>query len=117
MGTMLVALSEGVALAAASGLAPTDLLAVIDLGAIASPLTRMKGPGIAAGGPFPPAFPLKHQQKDLRLALALGDEHGQALPLAAAANAAFIAAKAAGHGDSDFAAVSTVVGKPAAARG
>ena len=35
---------------------------------------------------FPPSFPLKHQQKDLRLALALGDEVNQPLPMAASAN-------------------------------
>ena len=32
---------------------------------------RMKGPGMLQRS-YPPAFPLKHQQKDLRLALALG---------------------------------------------
>ena len=31
----------------------------------------MKGPGMIKGT-YPAAFPLKHQQKDLRLALALG---------------------------------------------
>jgi 3-hydroxyisobutyrate dehydrogenase-like beta-hydroxyacid dehydrogenase len=31
----------------------------------------MKGPSMAAGK-FDPAFPLKHQQKDMRLALELG---------------------------------------------
>jgi glyoxylate/succinic semialdehyde reductase len=31
----------------------------------------MKGPGMLQRS-YPPAFPLKHQQKDLRLALALG---------------------------------------------
>lgn len=35
---------------------------------------------------YPTAFPLKHQQKDLRLALELAHEHGQELPTAAAAN-------------------------------
>lgn len=35
---------------------------------------------------YAPAFPLKHQQKDMRLALALGDQLGQAMPTAAAAN-------------------------------
>ncbi|CAN1781370.1 Glyoxylate/succinic semialdehyde reductase 1, partial [Linum perenne] len=33
-----------------------------------------------------PAFPLKHQQKDMRLALALGDENAVSMPVAAAAN-------------------------------
>ena len=35
---------------------------------------------------FDPAFPLKHQQKDMRLALALGDEVGVSMPIAAASN-------------------------------
>ena len=36
-------------------------------------------------GAYPPAFPLKHQLKDLRLALELGAAAGQPLPVAAAA--------------------------------
>lgn len=35
---------------------------------------------------YAPAFPLKHQQKDMRLALALGDENAVPMPVAAAAN-------------------------------
>ena len=38
---------------------------------------------------YPTAFPLKHQQKDLRLALELAHEHGQELPTAAAANSLY----------------------------
>lgn len=37
-------------------------------------------------GSYSPAFPLKHQQKDMRLALALGDENALSMPVAAAAN-------------------------------
>ena len=58
-----------------------------------------------AAGSYLPAFPLKHQQKDLRLALALGDAAAQKLPLAAAANELYKEARAAGHADSDFSAV------------
>ena len=58
---------------------------MVALGAIASPMYAAKMPAMARGGPgaFPAAFPLKHQQKDLRLALALGDELAlvRALPL------------------------------------
>ena len=36
-------------------------------------------------GAYPTAFPLKHQLKDLRLALKLGAAVGQPLPVAAAA--------------------------------
>lgn len=35
---------------------------------------------------YPTAFPLKHAQKDVRLALELAHQHGQQLPTAAAAN-------------------------------
>lgn len=35
---------------------------------------------------YSPAFPLKHQQKDMRLAVALGDENAVPMPVAAAAN-------------------------------
>lgn len=56
-----------------------------DLGAIANPMFRLKGPAMIQRS-FPPAFPLKHQQKDMRLALALGDEHAVSMPVAAAAN-------------------------------
>ena len=56
-------------------------------------------------------------QKDLRLALALGDTLAQPLPVAAAANEAFKAARALGHGDSDFAAVYEATRSPAAGGG
>lgn len=71
MGSMMAAFAEGMALADTAGLKQEDLLEVLDLGAMSNPMFRMKGPGIVAEK-FPPAFPLKHQQKDLRLALAMG---------------------------------------------
>jgi 3-hydroxyisobutyrate dehydrogenase-like beta-hydroxyacid dehydrogenase len=97
--------SEGVSLAQAAGLEGSDLLAVLELGAISAPMFKMKGPALIKGGPFVTAFPLKHQQKDLRLALELGAAAGVPLPVAAAANAQFVRALAEGHGDEDFAAV------------
>lgn len=56
-----------------------------DLGGIANPMFRLKGPTMIQGS-HSPAFPLKHQQKDMRLALALGDETATSMPVAAAAN-------------------------------
>ena len=112
MGSMMTALSEGITLAQASGLDAADLLTVLDCGAIANPMFRMKGPGMAAGGPYPPAFPLKHQQKDMRLALALSEALGVSMPVAAAANEAYKRARADGHGDEDFAAVHAYATKP-----
>lgn len=107
MGEMMVALSEGLALSEAAGLEHADLLEVLSLGAMANPMFALKGPAMSARS-YPPAFPLEHQQKDLRLALALGEEVGQPLPLAAAANAAFLEACERGLARSDFSAVMEV---------
>jgi len=62
-----------------------ELLFWQDLGAIANPMFRGKGPAMLKSN-HSPAFPLKHQQKDMRLALALGDENAVSMPVAAAAN-------------------------------
>jgi hypothetical protein len=59
-----------------SGLKKQDMIDVIALGAIAAPMYALKGPAMAKQT-YPTAFPLKHQQKDMRLALALGDEVGK----------------------------------------
>lgn len=112
MCSVMNAFSEGIVLANKSGLDPHTLLDVLvsigdsqvsvslktytskfsesysfsqDLGAIANPMFKMKGPAMIKNS-YPPAFPLKHQQKDMRLALALGDENAVPMPVAAAAN-------------------------------
>jgi len=110
MGSMMGAFCEGMCLAKEAGLKQEDLLDVLSLGAMANPMFAMKGPGMIAGN-FPPAFPLKHQQKDMRLALALGDQLDQKLPVAAAANETFKDAKGRGEGDNDFSAVYNAVKK------
>ena len=58
-------LAAGLALARECGLQQDDLVEVLKLGAIACPMFALKGPAMAAGA-YPPAFPLKHQQKDMR---------------------------------------------------
>lgn len=104
MGTMITAFSEGLALAAKSGLSSQDLLEVLDAGAMSNPMFRMKGE-LMTKGEFSPAFPLKHMQKDLRLALQLGDDMKQPLMASAAANEVFKRAKEMGLSDDDFSAV------------
>lgn len=104
MGGMMTIFCEGLALAQKAGLAGADLLDVLDSGALANPMFKLKG-GQMAQGVFDPAFPLKHMQKDLRLAVALGDALNQPLPSAAAANESFKRAKAQGLSDQDFCAV------------
>lgn len=111
MGGMLTALCEGMALASGSGLDTAQFLEVLDSGAVSNPMFRLKGPQIAAHKDFPAAFPLKHMQKDLRLALRLAEELGQPLFATATINELFKAALAEELGDSDFAAVCRVIHK------
>ena len=106
---MLTALSEGIALAAGSGLDTAQLLDILDSGAVANPMFRLKGPQIAANREFPTAFPLKHMQKDLRLALQLAEEVGQPLFVTATINELYKKALAENLGDADFAAISRVI--------
>jgi 2-hydroxy-3-oxopropionate reductase len=65
---------------------------------------RLKG-GLIARGDFTVAFPLKHMQKDLRLAVGLGDQLSQPLFSAAAANEGFKRAREMGLGEEDFSAL------------
>jgi len=107
----LTALCEGLSLAVKSGIDPAQLLEVLDAGAVANPMFRLKGPQIAGNKEFPVAFPLKHMQKDLRLALRLAEEVGQPLFATATINELYKVALAIGCGDEDFAAVNRVIRK------
>lgn len=111
MGSMANAFSEGLVLTDKSGLSQQTLLDVLELGAISNPMFKLKGPAMIQQK-FPPAFPLKHQQKDMRLALALGDDVGVSMPVAAAANEVFKKARSMGLGDHDFSAVYQAVKEP-----
>lgn len=104
MGSMMTAFAEGLVLAEGAGLETKDVVEVVGLGAMACPLFALKGPAMVEGR-YPTAFPLKHQQKDMRLALELGAEKGRGCGVALAANEAFVAAMEQGLGDADFSAV------------
>ena len=108
MGTMMTAFGEGLSLGEKVGLDMSDIITVLDQGVIANQMFRLKGPMMAEGN-FPTAFPLKHMQKDMRLALLMGDENGQSLFTAGAANASYIKAKNKGCDDDDFSAVLQVI--------
>lgn len=103
MGSMMAGFSEGMCLAKGLDLDLNTLLQVLDLGAMSNPMFRSKGP-LMVNGDFTPAFPLKHAQKDMRLALAQASSKNVELPVASAANAAFINALPTA-GDDDFSAV------------
>jgi 2-hydroxy-3-oxopropionate reductase len=104
MGGMMAIFCEGLALGGKAGLDPADILDVLGAGALANPMFALKG-GLMTQGNYTTAFPLKHMQKDLRLAIALGDTVNQPLFSAAVANELFKRAKESGFGDEDFSAV------------
>lgn len=105
MGSMMSALAEGLVLSEMTGLRQEDVVEVLGLGAMACPMFALKGPAMAERK-YPTAFPLKHQQKDTRLALELAEELGAGpLPVAAASNQLFVKALDMGLGDADFSAV------------
>lgn len=104
MGSMMASFSEGLLLSEKVGLDPNVLVEVISQGAISSPMFSLKGPSMVKAQ-YPTAFPLKHQQKDLRLALGLAESVSQPIPVAAAANELYKLAKSHGLSDQDFSAV------------
>ncbi|TYO99989.1 3-hydroxyisobutyrate dehydrogenase/2-hydroxy-3-oxopropionate reductase [Geothermobacter ehrlichii] len=108
MGGMMTLLAEALALADRCGLDARQVLEALDSGAIANPMFRLKGDRIVEDD-HPPHFPLRHMQKDLRLAVSLGDRLGQALHGVATANETFKRALGAGLGDEDFAAVARII--------
>lgn len=110
MGINIVALSEGLALGTEAGLEGKDILDVLSAGALNCPMYGLKGPKMLQGD-YDPAFPLKHQQKDVRLAVGLGDQLGMALPVAAAANESLKRGRAAGYEDDDMSKVFETVKK------
>ncbi|KAL3914422.1 MAG: hypothetical protein SGPRY_007631, partial [Prymnesium sp.] len=68
MSTQLAALAEGVALGRSLGLDGEQLQGVMEQGAVASPMLKLKGP-LMAKSDHTPNFPLKYALKDLEFAL------------------------------------------------
>jgi len=97
------------ALCSAADLPQDLLLQVLDLGAMANPMFKGKGPNMIKGE-FAPHFPLKHAQKDMRLALALGGSLGVPLTTTTAANEQFLSVLDS-RGDEDFSAVFVAANK------
>ncbi|MBJ7555064.1 NAD(P)-dependent oxidoreductase [Marinomonas spartinae] len=108
MGGMLSIFSEGLSLGQKAGLDGQQILDILDAGAMANPMFKGKG-AMLLNEDYTTSFPLKHMQKDMRLAVALGDQLNQPLPTAAIANEAFKQAMKAGFADEDIAAVYKVV--------
>jgi 3-hydroxyisobutyrate dehydrogenase len=105
--TWVLALVEGLAetirLAEGLGVAPQAFLDVIAGGPLDAGYAQLKGRGMIERE-FPPAFPLRHAAKDLRLIEAAADRHDLDVPLVAAIAERFAQGVEAGHGDLDMSA-------------
>ncbi|XP_063415180.1 cytokine-like nuclear factor N-PAC [Mytilus trossulus] len=104
MGTTMASLAEGMAMAEKVGLDQEDVAEVLSLGSLSCPTVIHKSQAIL-NQKYDPHFPLMHQQKDLRLALLLGDKVEQPLYVASAANELYKKARRLGYAESDIAAV------------
>jgi 3-hydroxyisobutyrate dehydrogenase len=105
--TWVLALVEGLAetlqLAEGLGVPPQSFLDVIAGGPLDAGYAQAKGKGMIARE-FPPAFPLRHALKDLRLVEAAAERHALDVPLVAAIAERFAEAVDAGNGDLDMSA-------------
>lgn len=108
MGGMMVALCEGLALGLKGGLDGRRIMEILDAGALANLMFKGKGEQLLQRE-FRTSFPLKHMQKDLRLAIGLGDALGQPLQGTAVVNEIFKRARAEGLSEEDFSAVFEVI--------
>jgi 3-hydroxyisobutyrate dehydrogenase len=105
--TWVVALVEGLAetilLAEGLGVRPQSFLDAIAGGPLDCGYAQLKGKAMIERS-FPPAFPLRHAAKDLRLIEEAAGRHGLDVPLVQAIAARFADGVEAGHGDLDLSA-------------
>jgi 3-hydroxyisobutyrate dehydrogenase-like beta-hydroxyacid dehydrogenase len=104
VGVQMQAFSEGLLLAEKSGIDRRTAVEVMTHSAIASPVLQYRGP-LALGLPAEPWFNVNMMQKDMLLALELGRRLGVPLPTSSVTNEFLTAARAAGFGEQDCAAV------------
>ncbi|MCW2119922.1 NAD(P)-dependent oxidoreductase [Flavobacterium sp. 7A] len=80
LGLNLQGLAETVLFAENNGVSKEDMLSIVNEGACANGITKIKSTSILSDS-FPPAFALKHLVKDLKLANAAGLDSPLAQPL------------------------------------
>ena len=102
LATQILALSEGLLLAVKSGIPRDVALDIMLSGAIASPMLAYRAP-LIKGMPEKAWFDCNMMQKDVNLALALGEKLGVPMPTTAIANTWLTAAKGQGLDHHDFA--------------
>ena len=106
--TMVEVFCEGFVLATKAGVRPETMLEIIQSSLARAALTDFKAPFIFKGD-FTPYFPLKLMHKDLELAAEAGYAQGVPMPTLATVKEVYMAAKAQGKGDQDYAAIVTVL--------
>jgi 3-hydroxyisobutyrate dehydrogenase-like beta-hydroxyacid dehydrogenase len=104
LATQMLALSEGLLLAVRSGIDRDVALDIMLGGAIASPMLQYRAPLIKSM-PEKAMFDFRMMQKDMKLALALGDELGVPLPTTAVSNEWLTIARGQGLEHYDFSAI------------
>lgn len=104
MGISHAALAEAMALVERCNLSQNNFLEILELGPLNSPLLAEKGQAMLQRF-FTTNTSLKYQQKDLNLALSLGNMCEQPMLLTAAANELFKHAKLLRYSDHDVSAV------------
>ncbi|XP_047656836.1 putative oxidoreductase GLYR1 isoform X6 [Tachysurus fulvidraco] len=103
-GSFMATIAEGLTLAQATGQSQQTFLDILCQGQMASTFVDQKCQNILQGN-FKPDYYLKHIQKDLRLAISMGDSVNHPTPMAAAANEVYKRAKALDQSDNDMSAV------------
>lgn len=110
LAVQMLALSEGVLLAEKSGIKREVALEVLTNSVIASPMVKYRGPFIM-GMPDEAWFNVNMMQKDMNLALELGQQLDVPLPTTAATNEMLTAARGMGMEEEDFAILFEVLAK------
>jgi 3-hydroxyisobutyrate dehydrogenase len=100
---LVESLAETLLLAEGIGVPPQSFLDLIAGGPQDSGYAQLKGKGMIERS-FPPAFPLRHAAKDLRLIEDAAQRHDLDVPLIDAIAARYAEGVAAGHGDLDLSA-------------
>ncbi len=108
LAVQMLAFSEGVLLAEKSGIQRATAVEVLTNSVIASPMVKYRGPFVM-GMPEEPWFNVNMMQKDMNLALELGQQLNVPLPTTAATNEFLTAARGMGLAAEDFAIIFEVL--------
>uniref|UniRef100_A0A0A9XU16 Cytokine-like nuclear factor N-PAC n=1 Tax=Lygus hesperus TaxID=30085 RepID=A0A0A9XU16_LYGHE len=104
MGTTMACMAEAMALADRAGLNQAEVLEILGISNVCSPLLMDKGKAIT-DCTFATKFSLKNLSKDMKLVQGLSETLDQPIPITSAANEVFKHARRFGYGDHDAAAV------------